>query len=752
MKKGVFALVFQRLFHSLSGPLFYLCALVLNFFCAGSFFLGGTFFSGLSGTSLNQFFNAVPYISVVVIPVLCLNPFSSYEKMLPFSRRRLELAKVASKFIEFLAMLVPSLSVPVSVALFGRVEAAEVFTGFLFISLYALASIALCFLMQSVTENSGISFLLSIIVLSFSNSVHLFSRSASSSGAVSVVLRFLSFAWHFDSAGKGIFDSRDFVFFAAVFFLLVHSNVVLHDMKLSRPLEKSQKRRNAMLFAVILLFLLDGQRFYFRKDFTVLKSYSISEYSRRLLDECDGAVSLTYYRTGELERLYPSVKDVNELLNEYARHRNVSLLVEDPSKTGLAEKLEGYGIYPRQIQSSRGGKIQYTDVYSAVMIEMSGAVQVVPFTLSPQNLEFQVTEKIARLFSRSERYVNVLCGGDESVEKDYSYLVQFLSSQGFTVNHISENSDIPLQIRLSREYGNLLLVLGSSRLGDAEVHEIENYMEGGGKVLFAASPYVKDIAGSWRIDRDGNQRLVRLLSSYGVNFSKKIVGDISSARILLQDDSGASRYLNYPLWPSVLPQENAPSGMTLFWPVELILETENAVPILHSSRLSYEVEPLEGASENLFSTNPLLLEEDAFSSGSATKERRPRVLSARYSGESYGYYNPGIFNVEFTVVSDQYFLNSLMLGYIGGESGDYRNLDFLVNELLKLDGDAGLSGLYEKSLAPKNTFFKTPDEKSFESARKKSLVLNFIFPPLFYACVFCVFYFQRRRNLRPGRS
>ena len=83
------------------------------------------------------------------------------------------------------------------------------------------------------------------------------------------------------------------------------------------------------------------------------------------------------------------------------------------------------------------------------------------------------------------------------------------------------------------------------------------------------------------------------------------------------------------------------------------------------------------------------------------------------------------------VVADQYFAASLPLSYIGGEAGDYRNLDFLTHVVLKLSGDEKLAELQNKSRS--RPLYKTPDASSFSSAMKKTLAVAFVFIPLLYA-------------------
>ena len=97
-------------------------------------------------------------------------------------------------------------------------------------------------------------------------------------------------------------------------------------------------------------------------------------------------------------------------------------------------------------------------------------------------------------------------------------------------------------------------------------------------------------------------------------------------------------------------------------------------------------------------------------------------------------------------MGDQYFLNPILLGYISGEKYDYGNLDFVINELLKLNGDDELCLLYEKGTFQKIDFSKITDEKSFSTAKKYTFLLNFFLVPFLYASLFTLIFLWRKKR------
>ena len=164
--------------------------------------------------------------------------------------------------------------------------------------------------------------------------------------------------------------------------------------------------------------------------------------------------------------------------------------------------------------------------------------------------------------------------------------------------------------------------------------------------------------------------------------------------------------VNYPLWVVLQNQKEAKQGATVFWASPLSLYGE-AEPLLFTTNLAWTQKPAQSDDGSLFLTNPFLIPKTARASESETGTF---VVSAR--------------SKNISVISDQFFVSSLMTGFISGESsGDFRNYDYLTKELLILRGEGELASLMEKA-TPQTTLFKIISEEEFNSARidRKSVV------------------------------
>ena len=725
--KGAF--LKQKIFFAFTRPIFYAAAILLNVFCSFHFFFLQNFFAGSGTTDLHYFFLVVPYISIIVIPVLSLGIGRKYEEVFPFTDFFIIFSDFLTVFLQFVAMAAPLLFTPLCVNLFGDVDAGQVFTSLFLIVLYGMASSSLCVCAQSFFTSKTVSFLISTVFLAITNSIHLISYHIATSSVLMAAVKFFSFSWHFDRASKGILDTRDVVYFLAmaVFFLFIAYFSI--ENKKRRVFTSKQKTSIVAYSLVFLLCILNATRYFCRVDLTRDKKFSLSDYSKRLVESAEDIISITYYRSPALSSLYPQVRDIYDILLEYSSSKWVSVMEIAPEKTNAVSLLENYGISPRQIQTSGNNSVEFKNVYSSIVIEYNGKWEIIPFILSSETLEYDLDGRIAHLLTEKARYVNIVCGNGMSLQDDYSYVIPWLSSQGFICNEI-QCENFAEDLKRAYHYGDLLLVLGSSEFSLSDCLAIERYMHSGKKLLFALSPYSADIEGSWRITKAENRTLLDMLDSYGVHFSDDLILDLSCARIIMESendglDAGVyTRQINYFQWINLLPQTNAKEGLVLFWPTELLLEVseENdfSHPLLYSSSSSYTMRPDENSPTSLFETNPFLLEKAGFNP--EKQSLSPKVVAAEFSTDS---------DIRFDVISDQYFVNSLMMGYSGGTYGDFRNLNFLVNRLLRLGGEEHIAALQEKfALSSKNFLYKTTDVLDFVSAKNKTIAFLFVVEPL----------------------
>lgn len=721
INKSIFKNHVKNLFLlQLKSPLFYIIAILTPFLSAVNFFIRGQFFSSRGSTNLLLFFSAIPYILIIVIPLLSYkNPNFSYDDFIPLSRGKKIFAYLISEFLLYLLLLIFTFLCIIPINFFGDLDTGKIFTSFLCLLFFGTSIISLCIFINHLIESKIAALLVSIIFLLIINCAHLISLYLPLGNFLSEVLKKISFAWHFDAAGKGIIDSRDFLWLFSstiLFFLLTNFT----DNLKAENHDKNFRLLNIGLLLLTLIFMLNSYRYYFRLDLSKNKSYSLSKYTKELLQEIKEPVKITYYRSSSLNRLYPQIRDVSDFLKLYAdQNKEISFLIKDPDKdSSLSEKLQAYGIKSQQMRTSKNNSTQFLDVFSSIVIESEGRFLSTSFILSADRLEFDLDTKIKDLIQRKDRIVNIIIGNGRNFTEDYSYLVPYLSLNGFTSNPIFIND--PNFEEILEQSRGLLYIIGDSQIPIEKAIAIENYiLNNKGNALFNISPYSVDIEGDWSISQNQRTNIVEMLENWGIFFKEEIAADISCSQItmLSQEDNqnpfekanNKSKILNYPLWINSMPQENCKLGATFFWASPIQINSQNVKPYILSSPASYSYPVDKKSPSRLIESNPFMLENSDISS----YQKESKNLAVEISGQIQGLYNLLETNKEkIIVISDQYFINSLMTGFNSIETMDYRNFDLITNILLKLNGEEELADLQSK-ISEDTSLYKISDLESF---------------------------------------
>ena len=723
LKKELFCLQKSPIFYILTA--FYAVSLALRFFFANQFF------SGNGSSDLRFFFSSVPYISILVLPLLTiivsLKPFDT---LTPLPSLLLFSIKLSSLFIAFAAMNLCILFVPLSVSFFGDVDTSQLILGFFGVLLYGLFALSLTLFISVLLKNTVAFLFASSIILAVFNSAHLFAVYTGITGRVASIMQLLSFSWHFDAAAKGIIDSRD------IFFYLVWTLFFLCSSSFVFSLKNGERRYTRLFsfFALdcILLTLLSAH-LSFRLDCSREKMFSVSPYSTKALSNADEVLRIKYYLSSELRRLYPQVRDVEDFLFQYcAKSQNAELSIINPDSKEGKEAISGYALTSQQLRSSGKNKTEYLNVYSAIVLEYLGNTEIIPFELSATTLEYDLTRAVEKIVLGIERKALIISGNALDIDSEYSYVRPWLEAAGVKTDVVlgSDLTNDALEALLKTN--TPVVVFGSSSFTQESAAALSRFIDKGGKAFFAVSALDVDISSDWSVSERAEDFILPLLESKGIRIEKALVADISSSQIVMDsaDDAGSSTrqdIFNYPLWVSIMPQQSAKEGCTLFWasPVH-IAEDAAATPLLATTRAAWLLQP-ENEGEYLIDTNPF------------------RVPKTAGKGEATAQYFLGAEKQNIIVISDQYFASSLMLSYINnGASPDFRNLDFLSAAVLHLQGADELSSL-KHSATSSYALYKIADTDSFIFYMRLSLFLS-IAAPLLIISLFAVLSALKRKS------
>ncbi len=281
----------------------------------------------------------MPYILSVLIPAFCLNIKSrAFDDTLPFGEFKKAAARVLAGLAVFILYLLPTIFVPVCVSFFGSVDAGAVLVSSLGLLFFSAASISFCAFLSSLFASRAAYFAVSVLALFFVNALHGAQNYLPLSDWLSAALRSISFAWRFDSASKGILDTRDFFFFAlAALLFLTLAAFFAERRKGKKYFCKARALRSWTVIFVFVFLALDTCRLYKRLDFSAGKIYTPSERTKNLLARADEKVRISFYRSAELLKLYPQARDAGDFLRSLSSPAKTSS-IPNTTRTGRPRK------------------------------------------------------------------------------------------------------------------------------------------------------------------------------------------------------------------------------------------------------------------------------------------------------------------------------------------------------------------------------------------------------------------------------
>lgn len=214
-----------------------------SFYAASLFFLAGAaiafigsdswFNAGLS--DLKNFFLNMPLLFCVVIPMLTMSSWSDEKKQftdkflfsLPVSIRYIVLGKYLSLILIWSIMLALSLVIPLSVFSLAYFDSGSFFVSYISIFLFGAGIISISLGLSAVSGKPEINFLLSFLTVLFFTIIYPLTRNVNFPLLLNEIIAYLSFSHHFESAARGLFDSRDLIFYLILVVLGIELNVFI---------------------------------------------------------------------------------------------------------------------------------------------------------------------------------------------------------------------------------------------------------------------------------------------------------------------------------------------------------------------------------------------------------------------------------------------------------------------------------------------------------------------------------------------
>lgn len=725
---------FRRCLYSIAhNPFSYAVSLLIPLYAFFSWFYAGRIFSFDQVPDLFLFFSGVESILVFCIPFFVSTSWVKGECRLSLGPAELFLSRSAAVYAWTFFSIMLTAAIPACSSLFFYVDFSRVLCGYAGIALYLCFSCCMCVFVFSFLPWGSLSYFICSFLLLVLSRIHFVPAYFDLNDFMSDAIRWFSTAFHLSSFSKGIVSVGDILFFLSGALLFSCGYYVQQEFKKGKPVKTSFAELRPFIAGVFLVVLLAGI-VPVKIDVTSSKSYSVSRYSREVLDQVDEVLQVTYYLSPRLKKYYPSTALVSEYLYSYCGgNRKISYRQVNVSSDETVRKLNEAGVYGQKIRTAKKGSETVTEVYSAVFIEYLGFREVIPFVLSQNSLEFDLTLRIQNLVDESKPLVQVVAGNGLDLQKDYSLSLSYLSSIGYVPVEWSGEKILPAVP---------LVVFGGSRLTSQQIKNIEMHILSGGKAFIAFQPYEVNIGTDWSaLQNRSILEFQRMLFTFGIYFDERMIASSNCLELSLQQQNSANdtRTFGYCLWPILPAQENSPHGMALFWPG--FFETDDEVAAIAGK----SVRAFLKSSSNSF---PMNKGTDWYVTNPFEVQRIVDDHDVEDDGErnigAMVYDSDGKLNA--VIFSDQYAFSTSMIKYSSGSVPDMRSLQFLGDCVMELSGREGLSRLRQNALA--SSAFYAMDSQQVIKNIEICLAVCLLVPLLCIMVVAILFIMIRKRILK----
>ncbi len=305
-----------------------------------------------------------------------------------------------------------------------------------------------------------------------------------------------------------------------------------------------QRIINVAIFVIAIVGLNVLASFvFFRWDLTQEKRYTISDATKRLLQNLDGQVVIKVYLSGDFpagfERLERAIQETLESFSDYGG-ANIAYRFIEPNDPKLQEELTQKGLIPTNLFANEEGKRTERLVFPGAVLVYEGkeyAVQLLKgnktssseeqLNQSYEGVEFELASAIRRMTLKERRRIGILVGHTKVPPPRFSDLLATLQ-QNYDLYFDIQNPD-------SWEKGDLLIIpKPDTPFTEDEKYRLDQFVMRGGKLLlFADGARVDSVSLEGTFAQPLALNLEDLLFKYGCRINQNLLKDLSCALIPL---------------------------------------------------------------------------------------------------------------------------------------------------------------------------------------------------------------------------
>jgi len=305
----------------------------------------------------------------------------------------------------------------------------------------------------------------------------------------------------------------------------------------------------AFVIGIIVLVNFISDKYFVRLDFTEDQRYSLSDATETILNDLDNPVTVTAYFSEDLPPDVAKVRrDFRDLLVEYSNRSGGDVVYEfvNPNEDQQTEaQAQQGGIQPIMINVREKDQMKQQRAYLGAIVQMGESKEVIPFIKPGAAMEYELSTAIKKISVSKKPQIALIQGHGEPALDELSQASKQLSIMYDVKPYtISDTATIPTSFEA------LLIVAPKDTIPQSDLHQLDNYLELGGKLLIALNRVDGDLQNAKGIDVYTG--LDDWLNSKGIDVEDKFLIDINCSNIMVRQQQAGFAF-NTPVKFPYLP-------------------------------------------------------------------------------------------------------------------------------------------------------------------------------------------------------
>lgn len=498
---AIFKREFRAFFNNVLGWLF----VAVNFGFLSLYFFASNLFQGNS--NVGYIYSYVIYMFIILIPVLTMKILAQERRdktdQLIFTAPVSLFGVIMGKYLALVAVFaIPSgLSAffPIIARQYGEVSMPEAYTGLLGYFLYGCAAIAVGMFISSLTDNTIVSAVLSVIVLFLVYIMTWFENILSNVPVLNKVTKALNFNSRVMEFSTGFLNFEAILYFvsvAAIFIFLTINFIKKRRWTFTRK-TIAKGISNVILIVLVVGLVVTGNwgfsklpEKYRSVDVTSQKIFQLTEDTKNLLNSTDKNITFYVYAkeasVGE---------DLKKSLRYYKEFKNISVEYIDPATNpGFAAKYDQTDMGASSIVVTCGDKFKVVDSSSFYYYDSNsyyGYSQPTGY-----DVEGQLTSAVSFVISDDNPVIYNIKGNDElPLGAGFKSMI---SKQNMEVKDL----DLIKVDEIPEDADAIMIIAPATDINEDELSVLRNYVARGGKIYICLGYTEKELTNIYDLMAD----------------------------------------------------------------------------------------------------------------------------------------------------------------------------------------------------------------------------------------------------------